>query len=249
MYHTEDMKQNNRLNAAEYEKASEFLKGAIEFEARILESGMTIREQSKQAYGHLLDIRMSLMAVANELFAAKSGIPGKTNPSISERLLLVNVFFQGVYPIETMISEGQYIKASAALKQDYELLARLGEIAAKSHKYGKTPNVKYAPTGTQWLYGELNDVAHIAKSDLLQTLVAQRIEGVVVGISPVPHFVPDVARNLYELHVYLLREMCRELFALNVDLYGSYDGLQQAILWFSAATKKLEEKEGWKPQR
>ncbi len=67
-----------RFSNSEYEKASEFLKGAIEFEARILESGLTIREQSKEVYGHLLDIRMSLVAVANELFKVKSGIPGKT---------------------------------------------------------------------------------------------------------------------------------------------------------------------------
>ncbi len=146
-----------------------------------------------------------------------------------------------------MISEGQYIKAAAAMKQDYELLARLGEIAAKSHKYGKTPNVKYAPPGTQWLYGELNDVAHIAKSDLLQNLVAQKVEGAMVGVSPVPHFVPEVARNLYEFHVYLLREMCRELFAVQFDLYDSYN--EQAFLWFTAVTKKLQETAGWKPDK
>lgn len=222
----------------------DFLKGGVDFEALVYEESLKIREQSKIAYGSLLDARLALMAVANELFRVKDLTPGNTDATISERLLLATVFFQGIYAIETLISEGQYIKAAAAIKQDYELLARMGEIAAGKHLCGQTPNAKYAPEGSQWYYGELNNVAHIAKSDLLQRLMGQFVRGEIVGVSPIPKFVPEVAKALYELHVFLLLQMCREMIKLHIDLYGDDRELEAALRSFLAATKALQ-RAGW----
>lgn len=47
--------------------------------------------------------------------------------------------------VETCLSEGQYAEASAVLKQDYEIMARVGEVKNGAAKPGKTLNVRYAP--------------------------------------------------------------------------------------------------------
>ena len=228
------------------QEVSEFLKGGIEFEGALLKASVEIRERSKEAYGRLLDARLVLMAVANELSHLKELVPGKTDANISERLLLTTVFFQGVYAMETLVSEGQYTKAAAALKQDLEIVARLGEIAAGTHRYGKTPNVKYAPPGSQLYYGQLNDVAHIAKSNLLHDLVSSHVDGSIRGVSPIPRFHPDVARELYELHVWLLFQVCRERVVLYLDMYGEANNdIGRAFRWIVNATEILREV-GWK---
>ncbi len=226
-------------------KISDSLMGGIDFEAEVYNAGLEIREKSKQVYGRLLDARLALMAVANQLFHLKALSPGRTDVNISERLLLTTVFFQGVYVVETLVSEGQYIKAAAALKQDFEILARLGEIAAGTHKYGKTPNVKYAPAGSQTFYGQLNDVAHIAKSDLLQDLVSSHIDGSVKGVSPIPRFHPDVARGLYELHVWLLVQVCRTQIALHLDMYGEANSEISGVLQMFITATEILRACGW----
>lgn len=220
--------------------ANDFLKGALDFEGMVYGESLKIREASKSVFGPLLDARLTLMAVAHELFTLKALVPGKTDERISERLLLTAVFFQGVYATETLVSEGQYIKAAAALKQDFEIVARIGEIAQGTDKYGKTPNAKYAPEGSQKFYGQLNDVAHIAKSDLLQDLVSVHADGMIRALSPVPRFYPDVAKGLYELHVWLLLQLCREMIALYFELYGNESPeVRRALQWFLTTTEIL----------
>lgn len=105
-----------------------------------------IRERSKVAYGSsLLDARLVLLAIIKGLVSLRAGQPGSTSPEISERLALTVAAIQGVGSTETLISEGQYVKAAAALRQDLEIVARLREVDEGLAKEGKVANIKHGP--------------------------------------------------------------------------------------------------------
>lgn len=184
------------------------------------------------------------MASAAHAIAAKSGVPASQPPTTTDkdveyRLLLLASFFQGASVTEQLIMEGQYVKAAAALKQDLEILARVGEVIAGAAKEGKQPNVKYAP-GTGSLYGALNDVAHPSNSDLLELLLDQAAVPGGAGVSPIPVFVEETAVPLYEVHVFLLTELSRELMRLMHEMYGDHEELREAGELWLAATAQLE---------
>jgi len=215
----------------------------INHEGRILESGLSIRELSKTKYKQgWLDGRLQLLAISAYLLNQKDGIPGKTSEKISERLTLLMVFLQGVCATETLISEGQYIKAAAALKQDIEILARIAEVKHDAAKQGRVPNVRYAPEGSQRFYGQLNDVAHPSNLELLQALLGHREDGAVQGISYIPTFIEETALGLYELHVWLLFEAVREHLLLFMEMYGETDEeIKPVMRWVANAVETLKQ--------
>lgn len=117
------------------QEMSDFLMLGIDHEGKILEHGLSIREQSKNKYmQEWLDARLLLLSISAYLLHQKDGVPGITSPQISERLTLIIVFLQGAFATETLISEGQYIKATAVLKQDIEILARISERSNTAQK-------------------------------------------------------------------------------------------------------------------
>ena len=190
------------------------LEGMIEDESR------KIRMSAKEAYGsELLDARLLAMSCLAFLLHLREGQPGATNESRSHRLGLVALFVQGAPATERLISEGQYVKAAAALKQDYEILARLAEIRAGKAKQGQTPNVRNAPDGSQFIYGDLNKVAHPSNEPIIEELLNKLVAGEIRGVSPVPAFQTDVARRLYEVHVFTLLHVVREGAKLMTELY------------------------------
>lgn len=212
-------KQSNEL-----EEMSDFLQKGIKLEAEIEYEGLAVRESSKIAYKEqLLDARLIFMSVFRYLLEVKSRVPGKTNESISERLVLIHLFIQGQTFTERSISEGQYLKAAAVLKQDYEILTRIAEVKGGTAKTGKVPNVRHAPKGSQRFYGELNDVAHPSNLHLLQSIIRELRDGEVQAVSAVPAFNQTVARSFYELHVWLLLQVSRELIGLYLEMYDDAD--------------------------
>lgn len=218
------------------------LEGAITFEARAAEQGDEIRERSKATYGEtLLHARLQILAIAEAAYVAQAGEPGRTSTSISDRLILISAFFQGVGKTEALISEGHYPKAAAALKQDLEILTRVHETLQGVALTGRTPNVKYAPTGAGRLYGQLNDVAHPSTPSLLAQLVGSMEVGGARGVTYVPTFVQENALGLYEVHVWLLLEMCRELIRLMYELYGDEPAFHPLVEWWLAVGQSLVE--------
>lgn len=222
-------------------KVSKFLMQGIDLEGNTLAHSVAIREQSKTKYKQeWLDARLQLLAISSHLVNQKKGIPGKTSKQISERLTLVMVFLQGVYATETLITEGQYIKATAALKQDLEILARLAEVKHDAAKQGRVPNVKYGPEGSQRFYGQLNDVAHPSNLELLQSLLGSCHDGEAHGVSYIPTFVEETALGLYELHVWLLFAAVREHLLLFLEMYGEEDAaLKEAMPWIMITVATL----------
>ena len=220
-----------------------FLKGSIALEASIYKKGTEIREKSKKEYGtDLLDARLIFLSILSYIISCKSGVPGKTNESISERLLLIVTFIQGTYFTEALISEGQYVKAASALKQDFEIMTRIKEVRAGMSKYGKVPNIKNAPNGSRHFYGELNDLSHISKANILESVILRNISGNINGVSPLPVFNAHIAKKLYELHVFLCFEMAREALILFEDMYGTESkDIEYIVPFFMTGTKLLEK--------
>mgnify|MGYP003406669284 CR=1 FL=1 len=99
-----------------------------------------IREKTEQVYGRsLITARLLMITALADLQSFKAGIPGKTNEKSGEILRLIAIFWQGQFYTEQMISEGQYIKASAFIKQEIEIITRIAEIKQGVAKDGKTP--------------------------------------------------------------------------------------------------------------
>ncbi len=230
-------------NSSEFAAHERFLRHAIAFEATVEQVGQSVRATSIASYKiEWLDARMILLACSGNLFFSRAGAPGITNSSISHRLLLVCAFFQGTTVTESLVSEGQYIKATSALKQDYELLTRIREVKAGQAVAGQTPNVRHAPEGSQRFYGELNKIAHPSNPDLLTQVLAITRDGDSVGPSPVPKFAPTTAASLYELHVWLILEVFREQLLLFLELYPNETDLLPSIMpHFAIALAALEK--------
>ena len=202
------------------ETISRFLAEGCNLEGRIVQEGATIREISKHGYEReWLDLRLILTASLNHMMDIRSGIPGKTNDSISHRLILIVGYMQGISHTESLISEGQYIKAAACLKQDYEIITRIHEIKKGVDKPKITPNVKHAPKGSQRFYGELNDISHPSNINILLDLVHYTENGEIKMVSPIPHYVAEISRGLYLLHIWTMYEIFREEIQLKEELY------------------------------
>jgi hypothetical protein len=149
---------------------------------------------------------------------------------------LIAAYVQGISVVETLISEGQYVKAAAVLKQDLEILARLGEHREGVARPGQTPNVKYAPTGAGRWYGELNKVAHPSNPELISELLQRRPVGEQAGVSFVPVFDQNVAVGLYEVHVWTLLMLTRDSLLLTEAAYGQSPPLTELFRrWLTAA--------------
>lgn len=217
------------------------LREGIELEGEIAKAGAEIREHSKRAYGHgLLDARLQLIGLATEVVKLRAGQAGKTDESLSERLALVVGALQGAGPIESLISEGQYIKAAAALRQDLELLARLRELDAGTAKVGKVANIKSLPAGTGRLYGYLSGIAHVSQPEIVNELLGRaQVSEAAFGIAVVPRFSEDTAIGLYEIHVWQLTELVRELIRLHLALYGEDDDVIEIGVRWASVTMQL----------
>ena len=229
-----------------FQEVSQFMQKGINLEAKIKETGISIREQSKLSYGSdLLDARLNLLSIASFLFECRANKPGKTSENISSRLQLITIFLQGTNYMEDLISEGQYIKATAAIKQDYEILTRISAIKKNDDVYGKVPNVKNLPKEVRRFYGELNDVAHISKTDILNNLIFQKIVDEISGVSPFPVFIADIAKNLYELHLFLLVSIVREQIILLNEMYDDLETEMKKIQRFFIISIELLKKAGF----
>lgn len=193
----------------------------LEMEGEQLDLATSIRDASKNAYGDvLLNARLVLVGLVARLLHGRSGQPGIVRDDLSHRVTLIAAFLQGIGTTETLISEGQYIKAAGALKQDVEILARLEEVAQGLAKKRKAPDVGKTIPGAKTLYRNLNDVAHPSNVDLLAQLMLRRtVTSEAAGATPLPIFLARTAVELYEIHVWTLLSMVREIMLVLGDLY------------------------------
>ena len=178
-----------------------------------------IRAKSEQVCGHsLITARLLMVTALADLQSFRVGIPGKTNEKLGDVLQLIAIFWQGQFCTEQMISEGQYIKASTVIKQEIEIITRIAEIKQGVAKDGKTPNVKYAPSMLNLHYGDMNDIAHISKPAMLDTLTSID-KGTFRGVSIQPIFHEGISKNLYEIHLSIFYNIILEAIELFQQLY------------------------------
>lgn len=240
----------SRLEASKnqnHKEVSDFLKKGITLEAHVLEQSREIREKSKTNYfTEWLDARLILLSIAKHLIDAKSLVPGRTSEDIAHILILLMTFFQGAYATENLISEGQYIKAAAALKQDYEIIARISEIHAGTAKPGQTPQIKHLAEDVRKYYGELNKIAHPSNQESLIALMGTLVSGESNAISYIPVYHKESSLALYELHVWLILMATKEYLRLFSDMYGLEEStLEEPFKWF-LGVKDLLQKIGFK---
>jgi hypothetical protein len=222
-------------------EASEFLTKGLSFEADVLKEAQQIREQAKSDYCvEWLDARLILLSIAQHLLSAKSLVPGHTSEEISHLLVLLMAFFQGTHITEMSISEGQYIKAAAALKQDYEIIARILEVRAGTAKPGQTPQVRYLAQEVRGYYGELNKIAHPSNQEILVGLMRSLASGESQAVSHLPVYNKESSQGLYELHVWLILMAVQQYLLLFIKMYSQEEPeLQEAGRWFAGAVDML----------
>jgi hypothetical protein len=198
------------------------LKGR-ELRAAVSRAGERVAQQAKAVYGadaYFLERAVGLLA---RTILCKAGQKGSPTPEMGNKILLIITYFQGCGFTERLIAEGQYAKAAAALKQDFEILTRIKEIDAGEAQSGKTPQMRHAPKGSPKLYGELNKVAHPSNEALLHRHLEQVATGGIRGVSPLPIFRESTVRSEFKLHCWLCYSMCHASTQVLLENYGEDD--------------------------
>jgi hypothetical protein len=191
-------------------------------EKTFAERSREIRVLSEQHIAEeLFEIRRALVSALAFILYCKSGIPGITSPSIHQRLTLISTFSQGFIITESLILEGNYIKAAAILKQDFEGMTRLIALReSKKVKRGKLVSIQSVFRGKQGeLYGDLNDIAHVSKDDVLVSLLDTILNNDVVGISPLPSFNAAISLQMYSSYLTILHNIVVEGILVFSEMY------------------------------
>ncbi|GAX45532.1 hypothetical protein NIES4075_65530 [Tolypothrix sp. NIES-4075] len=211
-----------------------------------IENARKIRDEAEKEYGiELIKARSLILCALFDLIHFKAGLPGNTNDNISERLVLISNFAQGQFVTEKLISEGQHVKASAALKQDIEIVTRLYEIKKGVSKLGKTPNVKYAPGNLKGHYGDMNDISHISKAYILDNISGVSISEEIRAVSITPLFHAEATKKLYELHINLCYLITLEATELFKEMYGDDEEMFLPASNILNTAIELLQKAGW----
>lgn len=199
------------------------LRGAGELLGNLIGEGAKNRELAKEAYGPELEAHALLTGTLHLALMRQNGRPGKTSDEISQRLLLLASFVQGIDLCESAVSEGFYLQAAALLKQELETISAIEELKQGRRRDGRTPNVAYAPWSLGTLYGVLNDAAHVGKGVVLESVLAMTPRDEARPVAMTPQFNSSVAKHLFGVHTALLCWACWELDSLHNEIYG--DGL------------------------
>ena len=219
-----------------------FLMLADELHGERNASGATTRTSTTyNTDRQMMHARRHLLAILKYLHNSFTPVTTDVSENEKERILLLVSFVQGVGHVESLITEGQYIKACPAIRQDYEFLTRVRELRKGIAKTGETPNVKNAPEGSQRFYGQLSKIVHSQHPAMLLNFL-QSWEGGSnsIVVTHLPHFVRPLASYLYMIHVWLTFELTREAVLLYADMCGKNEAYDRAIFEIGRAINTLE---------
>lgn len=184
------------------------------------ESRSKIYDQSIKEIGRgLFQAREYLMAIMHVLIIAREE-EGKTNASISERIVLISCFVQGFNTSYSKIMKGYYAQSAAVVRQEFELITRLWELRENKSKYGKVPNMTIHPSENRKIYGALSDIAHLSKSDKVKSTLTSIVTPERKTISPSLHFKADYCTFLFETHLYTFYFAAKEYMLVFDEMYG-----------------------------
>jgi hypothetical protein len=219
-----------------------FLMLADELHVEINASGATTRTSTiYNSDWQMVQAKRHLLAILKHLHKSYTPTTASSSESNKERILLLVSFVQGLGHVETLIAEGQYIKACPAIRQDYEFLTRVLELRKGIAKTGVIPNVKNAPEGSQRFYGQLSKIVHPQDPKIfLNFLKNWEGESNSIEVSHLPHFVKPIASHLYMIHVWLIFEFTREAILLYSDVCGQNETLARAVFELERAIPILQ---------
>jgi len=199
----------------------EFTNKGIELEKNIFISKKQIRKESKENYEtKLIESRLFLLSIFYDLILIREGKPCETSKSISNRINLIATYIQGVDIVENSIMEGQYTKASALIKQDYEILTRIIEVKNKKEKEGKTPNVNNLPEEFRKFYGYLNKISHPSNSSIIENFITKLDKDNFIGVTYIPTYNIKLVKAFYDLHLLIMYNIVFEKITLIIEMYG-----------------------------
>lgn len=235
---------NNRevkINPKDVEKVNEIINGAGEFLAQVLIMGQDNRDTSKENLGELLLTHQTALSVIWSI-VKKSQSPGNTNESISDRLVLIGSFIQGIDICETAISSGLYTQATALLKQELETLAAIEEINSGKRMIRKTPNVSNVRWKLSEYYGFLNKISHVADKELLNPIYNGESYTTIEGAKPVsvlPTYNKELSIKLYSLQICLMIQLIGLMTSLYEEQYGKPIPIVEQLLVIDAVETLL----------
>jgi hypothetical protein len=196
-------------------KAEYSISGSItSFEEEVKEKSIAALDEGFK------EAKRLMLAILNFIQRCKSGVAGNSSDAIGEKLALIVNYYQSVHHTESLLLRGQYIATAALMKKDFETMVRLKEVSLGKAKYGKTPNANHAPPALRFIYGQLNDVAHISKDHVvgfyLEVLNAESEK----GVSASPQFKEEQFKAFYAYHLSIMQTIVVEAVALYKEMYG-----------------------------
>ena len=142
---------------------------------------------------------------------------------------LATAYLQGIDISTNLILEGNYIKAAATLKQDYEIMIRFNEIHKGKAKDGKTPNAKYGPETFRDFYGYLNNIAHPSKIGVINKILNYQTEDFKQSISFVKQLQKGVAHRLITYNAAIKLEILRHILKAYFDIAGNNENYEKGL--------------------
>jgi hypothetical protein len=209
----------------------------------IIRAEENVIEQSKAALSDdFLESKRLLIAILNFIQKCKSGVVGNTNKNTGEVLTLLVNYNQSVHHTEDLLLRGQYIAVAALMKKDFETMVKLREISAGKAKYGKTPNANSAPKDLRFIYGQLNDVAHISKNHVIGFYLEKENEESKKGVSPSPQFKEEQFKSFYAYHLAIMQTIVAEAISMYKIMYGMDKNHKDMMSYFIIASDVINKK-------
>jgi hypothetical protein len=198
------------------------------------------RKEANSTLAPMVEFRaytMALLAYTTDSMEAQAGDRSFDREIIETQEACLQAFVQSSGCTERLILEAQYIKAAAALKQDFELLTRILEAHAGCAIPNRTPNIRHAPEGSQRFYGQLNQMAHPSNLDAIFGLMSAPFG----GASTMPVFKGQISRDFYNLHIWICDQMARLSLGFLILIHGEDDDrVREGESWLPLLEKKAE---------
>lgn len=182
--------------------------------------GEKVREQTKMAYGRLVDAHLLITGVLAAALLRVNGAITPTTPAGEERNALFASFVIGIEACESAIAEGRYLQAHALLRQEMETLAQVKTVRAGKRNEKRSPSVAVLEKSIARLYDELSGAAHVSNRHIVRAVTecdvfGDDLPGPTSGTRYYPAFDQGLARRSFSLHLMLALHLVGEL---SVDL-------------------------------
>jgi hypothetical protein len=211
-------------------------------------SGDKVREQTKGAYGRLVDAHLLITGVLSAALLRVHGRMTQTDATKEESRALFASFVIGMVVCESAIEEGRYLQALALLRQEMETLAQIKAVRAGKKKAKKPPNVRVLEKSLARQYDELSAAAHVSNPHIVRAATefdvpGNDLPGPTSGRRYFPAFDGTVARRSFTLHLALTIHLIDE-FGTDLHERNTGDGFTERDVEAIELAWRLMQAEG-----